>query len=190
MPQIALIDNYDSFTYNLFHYLEELNDGGVEVMRNDEIDFDRLEEFDAFVISPGPGLPEQAGDLLLFLEKYAQTKKILGVCLGLQAIAEHFGMKLQNLEEVVHGQSHEITLCDNRDILLKGLPQQFKVGRYHSWVIDATTLSPVFEVTSKTLDGKIMSIQHKTLPINAVQFHPESILTEHGKEMLSNWLDQ
>lgn len=189
MPKILLIDNYDSFTFNLYHYLEEFFTGEIVVIRNDEIDFTQTDDFDAVVISPGPGLPQNAGDLMHFLEKYAQTKPILGVCLGLQAIAEYFGMKLQNLKEVIHGQSHTVTRCGPQDLLFKGLPQQFKVGRYHSWIANNDSISPLFDITSSTNRGEIMSIQHKTLPINAVQFHPESVLTEYGKEMIRNWVD-
>lgn len=188
ISKILIIDNYDSFTYNLFHYLEELNNGGVEVMRNDEIDFNRIEEFDAFVISPGPGLPKNAGDLMLFLNKHSKRKNILGICLGLQAIGEYFGMKLKNLNEVVHGQSNEINVIDSKNILFKNIPSKYKVGRYHSWVIDEESFSTNFKITSRTLDGNIMSISHKELPIHGVQFHPESILTEFGKELLGNWL--
>ena len=187
--KILIIDNYDSFTYNLFHYIEELNKGNIEVMRNDEIEFNRIEEFDAFIISPGPGLPEQAGHLMLFLERYAALKKILGICLGQQAIAQHFGMGLNNLAAVVHGQSHQIKVTQPRDVLFKGLPESFKVGRYHSWVIDKLSLTKEFAVTAETLEGEIMAISHQSLPIHAVQFHPESILTENGKAMISNWLN-
>ncbi len=188
MSKILLIDNYDSFTFNLYHYLEELNEGEVVVMRNDEIDFEKVDLFDAVVISPGPGLPQQAGSLPLFLDKYAKQKKILGVCLGLQAIAEYFGLQLTNLHKVVHGESHEIELCGPPDILFHGLPNCFKVGRYHSWVVDAIDSSSPFDVTAQSKDRKVMAIQHKTLPINAVQFHPESVLTEYGKAMIKNWL--
>lgn len=188
MQKILLIDNYDSFTFNLYHYLEELFDGEIEVMRNDEIDFERIEEFDAFVISPGPGLPKKAGDLMKFLNDYSQTKKILGICLGLQAIAEHFGFKLKNLAEVIHGQSHEIRVINRDNPLFHNLPSTFKVGRYHSWVIDENSLSQDFEISSRSMDGSIMSISHKRLALHAVQFHPESILTENGKDLLKNWL--
>lgn len=188
MPKILIIDNYDSFTFNLYHYLEEMNDGGVEVMRNDEIDFNRIDEFDAFVISPGPGLPSNTGDLMRFLNEYSKTKRILGICLGLQAIAEHFGMQLNNLDEVVHGQSHQIKILKKSDILFQNLPSSFKVGRYHSWVVKESSVTTDFEVTSKTSTGHIMSISHKQLPIHAVQFHPESVLTEHGKLLLGNWV--
>lgn len=188
MPQILLIDNYDSFTYNLFHYLDELNQGGVEVVRNDELDLEKVKEYDRVVLSPGPGLPKDAGKLMEFLKRYATGVPILGVCLGQQAIAEHFGMKLKNLNEVVHGQSRTIEILENTKGIFSDFPSEIKVGRYHSWVIDSKSISKEFEITSTDTEGNIMSIRHKNLPICAVQFHPESILTEMGKEMLGNWL--
>ncbi len=187
MSKILLIDNYDSFTYNLYHYLDELANNGVEVMRNDEIDFDRINQFHEVVISPGPGLPKEAGDLMVFLERYVQKKKILGICLGLQAISEHFGMPLKNLEQVVHGQATPIEVLDQSSVF-KGLPSHFKVGRYHSWVMDESDINSDFSVTAIDKQGHVMGIRHQHLPIEAVQFHPESILTEFGKEMLNNWL--
>ena len=186
---ILLIDNYDSFTYNLFHYLDELNEGGIEVIRNDELDLNKVKNYDRVVLSPGPGLPKDAGKLMEFLEKYAHEIPILGVCLGQQAIAEHFGMKLKNLSEVVHGQSRKIEILDNKKGLFNDFPTEIKVGRYHSWVIDPKSITEDFEVTSTDEDGNIMSIQHKKLPIHAVQFHPESVLTQKGKEILQNWLN-
>ncbi len=187
MPKILLIDNYDSFTYNLVHYLEAILNQNIDVIRNDAIDLDKLDKYDAFVISPGPGLPKDAGKLMAFLDRFATTKKILGICLGQQAIAEHFGMTLKNLGEVVHGQARGIKVL-NDNSLFKGLPQNIKVGRYHSWVIEPESIKADFEITSTDEQGNIMSIKHNKLPIEAVQFHPESILTEYGKEMLRNWL--
>lgn len=187
MSKILLIDNYDSFTFNLVHYLESLTDLEIVVVRNDEIDFSKLQEYDSVVISPGPGLPKQAGLLMEFLAAFADKKKILGICLGQQAIAEHFGMKLKNLDEVVHGQAKTIQVL-NHSGLFRDIPNKIKVGRYHSWVIDSESISKDFEVSSVDEQGNIMSIQHKTLPIAAVQFHPESILTEYGRDLLENWL--
>ncbi|MDB4082997.1 aminodeoxychorismate/anthranilate synthase component II [Vicingaceae bacterium] len=186
---ILLIDNYDSFTYNLFHFLDELNEGGVEVVRNDELDLDKVQNFGRVVLSPGPGLPKDAGKLMGFLKHYATDIPILGVCLGQQAIAEHFGMKLKNLSEVVHGQSRKINVLEANSGLFKNLSSEMMVGRYHSWVIEPETISEYFQVTSTDEDGNIMSIQHKNLPIYAVQFHPESVLTPQGKEIVKNWLD-
>ncbi len=188
MPQILLIDNYDSFTFNLYHYLDELNQGGVEVQRNDEVKLEGVPQYDMVVLSPGPGLPKQAGKLMEFLDLYATTIPILGVCLGQQAIAEHFGMKLKNLPKVVHGQARSIEIIQREKGLFKGFPKSIKVGRYHSWVIDPESMHEDFSITSTDDEGNIMSIQHNTLPICAVQFHPESVLTEMGKEMLGNWL--
>ena len=187
---ILLIDNYDSFTYNLFHYLDELNAGGVDVVRNDELDLDKVKNYDKVVLSPGPGLPKDTGKLMDFLKQYATEVSILGVCLGQQAIAEHFGMRLKNLAEVVHGQSRTIEILENQKGIFQAFPKEVKVGRYHSWVIEPASLSPDFNVTSTDKEGNIMSIQHKRLPISAVQFHPESVLTEMGKEMLQNWLKE
>jgi anthranilate synthase component 2 len=189
MSKILLIDNYDSFTYNLVHYLEAITDQTIDVIRNDKLDFSKMDEYESIVISPGPGLPKLAGQLMEFLERFSNTKKILGICLGQQAIAEHFGMRLKNLGEVVHGQARKIEVKNNTG-LFKNLPESFTVGRYHSWVIEPESMSADFEITSTDKQGNIMSIQHKTLPIDAVQFHPESILTEYGKEMLGNWLNE
>lgn len=187
MAQIVLIDNYDSFTYNLYHYLEELNEGELVVMRNDQINYEVLEQCEKIVISPGPGLPEQAGELMTLLDRFILRKEILGICLGQQAIAEHFGMRLKNLKEVVHGQATNIQVL-GEEKLFSGIPQKLKVGRYHSWVIDPQTMSKEFKITSQDAAGNIMSIAHHSLPIKAVQFHPESVLTEYGKKMLENWL--
>lgn len=195
MSKILLIDNYDSFTFNLVHYLESLTDQEIEVVRNDDLGFSKIDDYDAVVISPGPGLPKQAGMLMEFLAAYANQKKILGICLGQQAIAEHFGMRLKNLGEVVHGQARSIKVLQvkrgekNDAGLFKGLPKNLTVGRYHSWVIEPESMSPDFEITTTDEQGNIMSIQHKKLLISAVQFHPESILTEYGKELLKNWLE-
>ncbi|MBL4707007.1 MAG: aminodeoxychorismate/anthranilate synthase component II [Flavobacteriales bacterium] len=188
MSDILLIDNYDSFTYNLYHYLEEMNEGKVVVMRNDEINFEQAESFQKVVISPGPGLPSQAGDLMKFLNQFILEKEILGICLGQQAIAEHFGMRLKNLEEVIHGQAKQIRVLSKKERLFSGLPSVLKVGRYHSWVIDPKNITENIIITSQDDDGNIMSIAHESLPIKAVQFHPESVLTEFGKEMIANWL--
>ena len=189
MPKILLIDNYDSFTYNLFHYLEELSNNEVIVIRNDELELNELSEFESIVISPGPGLPSTSGKLMPFLKAFVNRKKVLGICLGQQAIAEHFGMRLKNLNQVVHGQAKKISVITSDNVLFKNLPTTFNVGRYHSWVIEPSSLHPDFEVTSIDEDNNIMSIAHKYLPLMAVQFHPESILTEYGKEMIENWLE-
>lgn len=185
-PKIVVIDNYDSFTYNLVHYLEDLN-CDVTIYRNDEFDLEEIEPFDKIVLSPGPGIPEEAGLLKEVIKKYALTKPILGICLGQQAIGEVFGAELMNLEKVYHGVTTKIFITEN-DTLFNDLPSEIEVGRYHSWVIDKNTIPEVLKVTSVDENGEIMSIKHTSLDIMAVQFHPESILTPFGKKMLENWL--
>lgn len=185
--KIALIDNYDSFTYNLVHYLEDLG-AEVVVFRNDTFELNELEIFTKIVLSPGPGLPDEAGLLKEVIKKYATTKDIFGVCLGLQAIAEVFGGTLENLKHVFHGVTSEVECCEC-DILFEGLPAKFAVGRYHSWVVDKQTLPECLVVTSTDNEGSIMSLKHKKLKIRGVQFHPESILTPLGKKILENWLN-
>jgi len=187
MKKIIIIDNYDSFTYNLVHYLEELN-AEVTVYRNDEFELDELEKFDKILLSPGPGIPEEAGLLLDVIKKYATTKSILGICLGQQAIGEVFGGSLINLEKVYHGVSSKVKL-QKEDSLFNDLPTEFEVGRYHSWVINPDDFPEDLEITSVDENGEIMSIRHKTLDVKGVQYHPESILTPHGKKILENWLE-
>lgn len=186
MKKVAVIDNYDSFTYNLVHYLEDLN-AAVTVFRNDEFEVDELRFFDKIVLSPGPGLPAQAGALLEVIKTYASQKSILGVCLGMQAIAEVFGGELINLPQVQHGISTEIEI-DTQEKIYLGLPQKIQVGRYHSWVVNPENLPVEFIVTSADNQGNIMSFKHQTLDIIGVQYHPESILTPNGKQILNNWL--
>lgn len=185
MNKILVIDNYDSFTYNLVHYLEDL---GCEVVvkRNDQLKLEEVDDFEKIVLSPGPGIPDEAGLLKEIIAKYAPTKSILGVCLGQQAIGEVFGGKLINLEEVYHGVATKIIL-ENGEPLFEGLPREIVVGRYHSWVVDPQ-LPDVLEATSFDENGQLMSIRHKTYDVCAVQFHPESVLTPQGKEILKNWL--
>jgi anthranilate synthase component II len=184
--KVIVIDNYDSFTYNLVHYLEDLN-CDVTVYRNNEFDLEEIEPFDKIVLSPGPGIPNEAGLLKEVIKKYASTKSILGICLGQQAIGEVFGAELMNLEKVYHGIATTIFITEN-DTLFNDLPAEIEVGRYHSWVIDKNTIPEVLKVTSVDENGEIMSIKHISLDIKAVQFHPESILTPFGKKMLENWL--
>jgi len=185
--KILLIDNYDSFTYNLLHYLEEASESKVKVLRNDELEGLDSSDYTHIVISPGPGLPSESGQLVEFI-KDNLNKKMLGICLGQQAMAEVFGMKLKQLESVVHGQARLIEVLIDGETLFRGLPEKFKVGRYHSWVVNANTLSPELEITAKDQFGEIMGIRHREKALSAVQFHPESILTEHGKKMIANWL--
>ena len=187
MKKIIIIDNYDSFTYNLVHYLEDLN-AEVTVFRNDEFELNELEKFDKILLSPGPGIPEEAGLLLDVIKKYASTKSILGVCLGQQAIGEVFGGSLINLEKVYHGVASKVKIT-KEDSLFNNLPTEFEVGRYHSWVINPDDFPEDLEITSVDENGEIMSIRHKTLDVKGVQYHPESILTPNGKKILENWLE-
>ena len=186
MKKILVIDNYDSFTYNLVHYLEEL-DCEVVVKRNDQLTLKEVDAFEKIVLSPGPGIPDEAGLLKEIIATYAPTKSIFGVCLGQQAIAEVFGGSLINLEEVYHGIATKIKITVE-DSIFKGIPNEIEVGRYHSWVVNPD-LPDVLEVTSLDENGQIMSLRHKTYDVRAVQFHPESVLTPHGKKMLENWLN-
>jgi anthranilate synthase component 2 len=187
MKKILVIDNYDSFTYNLVHYLEDLN-CEVTVYRNDEFDLDEISHFDKILLSPGPGIPDEAGLLKAVIQKYGPTKSIFGVCLGQQAIGEVYGGTLSNLDKVYHGVATKITTTVSDEILFKGLDQEFEVGRYHSWVFD-TTLPDVLEATSFDENGQVMSLRHKTFDVRAVQFHPESVLTPNGKRILENWVN-
>lgn len=182
---VLVIDNYDSFTYNLVHYLEDL-DCEVVVKRNDQLTLEEVEAFDKIVLSPGPGIPDEAGLLKEIIAKYAPTKSIFGVCLGQQAIAEVFGGSLINLDEVYHGVATKIKITE-KDILFDGLPDEIEVGRYHSWVVNPE-LPKILQVTSVDENGQIMSLRHKDYDVCAVQFHPESVLTPHGKKILENWL--
>lgn len=185
--KIAVIDNYDSFTYNLVHYLEDL-EADVTVYRNDEVELDELQPFDKILLSPGPGIPDEAGLLKEIIRKYKDSKSILGVCLGQQAIAEVFGGTISNLNKVFHGVATQLTLAVNDESLFKGIDDKILVGRYHSWIVDSQHFPDVLEVTSYDSNHEIMSLRHKTLDIRGVQFHPESVLTPHGKQMLQNWL--
>ena len=186
MKKILVIDNYDSFTYNLVHYLEDL-DCEVTVYRNDEFDIDEIAVFDKILLSPGPGIPDEAGLLKAVIEKYAPTKSILGVCLGQQAIGEVFGGKLTNLEKVYHGVATKVTKTED-DFIFNDLPNEFEVGRYHSWVISNENLPTDLIVTSIDKNGEIMSMKHAHFDIRGVQYHPESVLTPYGKKILENWL--
>ncbi|MCG9790917.1 anthranilate synthase component II [Flavobacterium algicola] len=187
MKKILVIDNYDSFTYNLVHYLEDLN-CEVTVYRNDEFDIDEIAHFDKIVLSPGPGIPDEAGLLKAVILKYGPTKSIFGVCLGQQAIGEVYGGTLSNLDKVYHGVATNIKTIVNDEILFKDLENEIEVGRYHSWVVDPT-LPDVLEATSFDENGQVMSLRHKTYDVRGVQFHPESVLTPNGKKMLENWVN-
>lgn len=187
MKKILVIDNYDSFVYNLVHYLEEL-DCKVVVKRNDQLHIDDVEEYDKILLSPGPGIPEEAGLLKPIIEKYAATKSILGVCLGMQAIGEVFGGRLLNLDEVHHGVATKIELFVDDEYLFDGLEKELMVGRYHSWVVEKN-LPPTLQATSYDEKGEIMSLRHTEFDVRGVQFHPESVLTPDGKKMIKNWVN-
>lgn len=184
--KIAILDNYDSFTYNLLHYLEKVSNVQVDVFLNDQISIEQLADYKKIVLSPGPGLPKDAGIMPAFLRKYAASHHILGVCLGLQAIGECFGHPLKNLDTVVHGIATPINIIDS-DPLFTGLPERFNVGRYHSWVIDELPGSDLL-VCARDEQEQIMAVKHRIYPVYGVQFHPESILSEHGEAILYNWL--
>ena len=186
--KILIIDNYDSFTYNLVHLVNEIG-LQCEVWRNDRFAIDDVNAYDKIILSPGPGIPSEAGLLLDVIEKYAPTKSIFGVCLGQQAIAEAFGGKLYNLSQPMHGIATPIYVVDETERLFNGLPKSFKVGRYHSWVVDEKAIPEILTVTAiDEADNSAMALRHKEYDVRGVQFHPESVLTEHGKEMMKNWL--
>ena len=184
--RIGLIDNYDSFTYNLVHYIEPYVDS-IEVFRNDRFELNQLNTFDALVLSPGPGLPRESGSLMRVIDEYAHSKPILGICLGLQAIVEHFGGSLTQMNEVRHGQM-VIAQMNTESHLFKGLQKEEEVGLYHSWGTSVNLLPDVLKETA-VFNGITMAIEHCDLPISAVQFHPESVLTQHGKAMILNWIN-
>jgi anthranilate synthase component II len=185
--KILVFDNYDSFTYNLVHLVEKILHEKVEVFRNDQIPLEKVKEYDKIILSPGPGIPEEAGLLLPLIKEYASKKSILGVCLGHQAIGEAFGGKLVNLTTVYHGVATNCTLSD-KSYLFKGLPMQMEVGRYHSWIVSDENFPPELEVTARDDNNYVMALQHKTFDIQGVQFHPESVLTPKGEMILRNWL--
>lgn len=182
---ILMIDNYDSFTYNLVHYLEDLG-REVIVKRNDQLSLEEVDDYEEIVLSPGPGIPDEAGLLKPIIEKYGPTKRIFGVCLGQQAIGEVYGGSLVNLDQVYHGVATKIDITVN-DYIFAGLETEIEIGRYHSWVVNPK-LPECLEATSFDKNGQIMSLRHKDYDIRAVQFHPESVLTPNGKQILENWL--
>ena len=184
--KIAVIDNFDSFVFNLVRYLKEIDNTEVVVMRNDAIDHEILENSDGILLSPGPGIPSEAGDLFKVIERYHQTKPILGVCLGHQAIGQFFGAELEACEKPTHGKS-SIILQNKTSRLFQNIPEEFEVGRYHSWRI-RNVLPDNLVGTASTIAGETMAIKHRMLPIEGVQFHPESILTPLGRTIIKNWI--
>ncbi len=191
---ILVFDNYDSFTYNLVHLIEKITRVKVEVWRNDQISLEKVKDFDKIILSPGPGIPVEAGLLLPLIREYASSKSILGVCLGHQAIGEAFGGTLVNLTKVYHGVATPIEVKSQnskvKSPLFSGLPERFDVGRYHSWVVSDQDFPEELEITAVDDNGYIMGLQHKTFDVQGVQFHPESVLTPDGEKILRNWLDR
>ena len=188
--KILVFDNYDSFTYNLVHLVEKITDVKPDVFRNDKIALEDVGKYDKIILSPGPGIPEEAGLLLPLIKMYASSKPILGVCLGHQAIGQAFGASLINLDTVYHGVATKIIQTENKSLLFDGLENEFEAGRYHSWIIDAATVSDDFEITAFDENNFIMAMQHKNYDLQSVQFHPESVLTPHGELMMRNWLEK
>ena len=190
--KILVFDNYDSFTYNLVHLIEKILHCKVDVYRNDQLDLEQVKVYDKIILSPGPGLPSEAGLLMPLIKEYASSKSILGVCLGHQAIGEVFGGKLINLDKVFHGVATPIkvqqyTSTKVHDVF-KDMPSTFEVGRYHSWVVSEESFPEVLEITATDDNGFIMGLRHRTFDVQGVQFHPESVLTPLGEKLLANWL--
>lgn len=187
--KLLLIDNYDSFTFNLLHYLEQFCEA-IDVRRNDELELHEIEAYSHIVLSPGPGLPKDAGICLPLIKEFSGSKSILGICLGHQAIAEAFNYKLFNQEKVAHGRSESIVKTATNSWLLKGLPNEFKVGLYHSWAVDSLSTEGPFQLVAESKTGINMAFEHPTLALAGLQFHPESIMSEFGLEILRNWLNK
>ena len=186
--QVLVIDNYDSFVYNLVHYLEDL-DCEVTVKRNDQLSLEEVAAYGKILLSPGPGIPEEAGLLLEIIKTYAPTKSMFGVCLGQQAIGEVFGGTLINLDQVFHGVATSAKQLVTDEPLFKDIPTEFEIGRYHSWVVAPENFPEALEITSVDVNGQIMSLRHKEFDVRGVQFHPESVLTPEGKTMIKNWVN-
>ena len=185
---ILVIDNYDSFTYNLVHYIRNLSNMQLDVYRNDQITLDKVDQYAKILLSPGPGIPSEAGICIDLIRQYARTKSILGVCLGHQAIGVAFGGSLINLDKVYHGIATEINVITPDDRLYKDIPARFEVGRYHSWVVSRNDLPDCLKINSLDDQGRVMGISHKEYDVKGVQYHPESVLTKHGLKIIENWL--
>ncbi len=189
MKKIIIIDNYDSFTYNLVHMVKEITKDALDVMRNNELDYDKIDASSHIILSPGPGIPDEAGDLKKAIKRYSENKKILGVCLGHQAIGEVFGAQLYNLANVFHGRRTKMIQTKYKSPLFNNVEPSFYAGRYHSWAINKTSNTSAFDITAVDEEDEIMAIQHKSLPVYGVQFHPESIMTDQGKVILQNFIE-
>jgi len=187
--KILVLDNYDSFTYNLVHLLKELTKGSVDVYRNDEITLEEIEKYDKILISPGPGVPHQAGITLKMITHFAPSKSIFGVCLGCQAIGEAFGGSLINLDTVYHGVETKIIVLDKNEKLFAEIPVTFTAGRYHSWVVDDKSLPSDLRITASDEKGSVMALSHNTFDVRGVQFHPESVMTKYGRQIIKNWIN-
>jgi len=187
--KILVLDNYDSFTYNLVHLLRELGHGPrMTVTRNDQLALADVDAYDAILLSPGPGIPSEAGLMPAIIREYAPKKRILGVCLGHQGLAESFGAELYNIPAVLHGVANEAEVTVPGERLFAGLPPRFQVGRYHSWAVRPASMPAELETTARDANGEVLAFRHRQFDVRGVQFHPESILTEHGAQMLANWL--
>ena len=188
--KILVFDNYDSFTYNLVHIIKELGYGqNLDVFRNDKITVEEVGKYDKILLSPGPGIPEEAGIMPQLIKKYAPTKSIMGVCLGHQGIAESFGAELFNMPEVLHGIPTDIVVTDQSEYLFAGLEKSFTAGRYHSWMVKHESVAGELKITAVDAMNQVMAISHKNYDVRGVQFHPESVLTGAGKQMIKNWLE-
>jgi anthranilate synthase component 2 len=188
--KILVLDNYDSFTYNLVQYVQEIVGHKIDVFRNDAISLEAVDQYDKIILSPGPGVPKDAGIMPELIKKYAPTKHILGVCLGHQAIGEAFGGKLHNIEKVYHGVATSIKVTDGNSLMFRGLPSSIEVGRYHSWVVEKAGFPASLQITAIDDFGTIMAMRHRVYNVRGVQFHPESVMTPDGKAMLRNFLYQ
>ena len=186
--RILVLDNYDSFTYNLVHILQQISDHPVEVARNDEISLEEAGQFDRILLSPGPGIPDEAGIMKKLIGRYASSKSILGICLGMQGIAEVFGARLYNLKKVYHGIESNIRIIEKNELLFREVPGEIHGGRYHSWAVETASLTEKLQVTATDDSGIIMALSHKKYDVKGLQFHPESVMTPCGTKILFNWL--
>jgi len=188
--KILVLDNYDSFTYNLVYLLRELGHGeNLDVVRNDKIKLEDVDRYDRIMLSPGPGIPKEAGMMMDIIQAYAPKKSILGICLGHQGIAEAFGASLYNMPEVLHGIEGRVKVTDQEELLFAGLPAEFTIGHYHSWSVVPETVNGELMVTATDGAGRVMGIRHRKYDVHGLQFHPESVLTQHGKEIIKNWIE-